>query len=1000
MRIDGWEIDAFGPISGWTQHGLAEHGVVVIAGDNETGKSALFEFLTTALFGFAPATAGNHPYSPWGGGFPGGALLASLGDGRSVRLARRLTSRPQGTIEIDGQPRDLANRPVTWVGGLARAIFTNLHAVTQEDALGMDPRTWQSVEDRMLGGASFDFLRPAREVVAQLDQDRQALWRPDRRGRPRAVEIRERLSALREELRPASGRRAEIEASQDRLAKIAEGLDAIERGPQGLQAIEVMLERDATLSPIVRRARRTARLGAEAASLVANDDFELDPRAKRNELRDAVASGEQRIGEIDAEIEQLAEAREIDSVHQTALARRDLILELQAEIPLHVEDDRRIEQMSGALHEESGGFGQIGERVLDRDLDADTLETLRDLRVAESRGRFEAWTVAVADADYRAVEQRHAVETAERTQREREVLGDVPDLAQAHGRVQSLLELGRAEALTAAGGGAPSRAWRVAIPVLVALAGAAAIVVGIFLGGTVLAILASVGASLAAAAAVDLSRIVTARRRAGAGPAAAAALRKRADIAPDTSAADALDDAMRQRDAARRAADIDQRLATAKVAIEDAARREDEAALAATAARNAWLELIPNVPIAPVQLKRPRETLLRDVEELRDSLARTHALIEDRRTVQERIDHRLRRLQALRDELDLNPAADVVPAVAELGRKLTAAEAAKGEAEAAAGAIAKLRDERRQVGDARDVADTELGLLETQLARLDPVEADPDAGLDRLERARAARDEATRARADLDRETPNWRERVSEADRLEAQGEAIELTDDRRVELRRRGAELQEEANGLRDERGGLTRDVQEMEALPGPAHVQGAIEEALAELEEVQRAHDRLALLAAAISAAERAYRDAHQSPLLEAASAHLASITGGRYDRLIADDSTGDGVRLHVRRRGEAFPVVVDHPLSRGTLQQIYLALRLAMVDQVEGEDAERLPLFMDEMFVNWDPSRTGRGMVVLREIGRSRQVFLFTADPAWAERTSAQADAIVVATPRLAG
>ena len=231
MRIDGWEIDAFGPISGWNQHGLAEHGVVVIAGDNETGKSALFEFLTTALFGFAPATAANHPYSPWAGGFPGGALLASLEDGRSVRLARRLTSRPLGTIEIDGRPRDLSNRPVTWVGGLARAIFTNLHAVTQEDALGMDPRTWQSVEDRMLGGSSFDFLLPAREVVLQLDQDRQALWRPTRRGRPRATEIRERLSALREELRPASGRRADIESKQARLAEITERLEAIERGP-------------------------------------------------------------------------------------------------------------------------------------------------------------------------------------------------------------------------------------------------------------------------------------------------------------------------------------------------------------------------------------------------------------------------------------------------------------------------------------------------------------------------------------------------------------------------------------------------------------------------------------------------------------------------------------------------------------------------------------------------------------------------------------------------
>ena len=388
------------------------------------------------------------------------------------------------------------------------------------------------------------------------------------------------------------------------------------------------------------------------------------------------------------------------------------------------------------------------------------------------------------------------------------------------------------------------------------------------------------------------------------------------------------------------------------------------------------------------------------MEELRDSLARTHSLVEDRRTVQVRVDHRRQRLQVLRDELELDPAADVVPAVAELGRKLDAAEKAESDSEAAAAEIAKLREERRQEGDARDAADTELGLLEARLAPLDAVGADPDMGLERLERARAARDEARRARADLDRETPNWREREAEADRLVAQGEAIELSDDRRVELRRGREELREEANSLRDERGGLVRDVAAMEASPGPAHVQGAIEEAQAELDEVHRAHDRLALLAAAVAAAERAYRDEHQSPLLEKASDYLAGITNGRYDRLIADDTAGDGATLHVRRSGEDFPVAVGHPLSRGTLQQIYLALRLAMVDQVEGADAERLPLFMDEMFVNWDPSRTDRGMAVLREIGRSRQVFLFTADPAWAERTSAQADAFVITTPQLAG
>ena len=976
MRIDGWEIDAFGPLSGWNQQGLAEHGVVVVAGDNETGKSALFEFLTTALFGFAPATADKHPYRPWDERFPGGALVAKLGDGRSVRIARRLTSRPQGSIEIDGQPQGLANRPVAWVGGLARAVFTNLHAVTQNEALGMDSRTWQSVEDRMLGGSSFDFLRPAREVVQQLHQDCQNLWRHDRRGRPKAVEIRERVRELREDLRPATGRRDQIETAQARLAAIADRLEAIERGPRGRQAIDLMLERDDKLAPIVRRARRAADLDAEAEALVAHDDFGPDPGAARTARRAAVEAHERRTAQIDHEIEQLAEALEISLAHQAALARRDRTLELQAEIPLHVEDERRIEQMSSALQQESGGFAQIAERVLDHAPDADALETLRSLRIAETRGRHENWSRAGEAASGCAADRRHAADAVERTQREREELAEAPDSEASHARVEDLPELD--QALAGAAGRALAPAWRVWGSGLAGLAGVAAIVLGVVLGG---AVFLGVGALLTLGVALYLSWAVIARRGAEAQSASA--------------------EQLRQHETAWRVADVDRRLAEAKTALEVAVRREAEAVSMAAQARDAWLELLPGVPVAPVHLQRPREALLRDVEQLYESLSRTRVLDHDRRIVQQRIDERLQRVRSLREELGLDPTLDAVQAVArELGRKLDAAEKAESNSEAAEAAITKLRDERQQEGDARDAADTELGQLEARLAQLDAASADPDVGLERLERARAARDEARRARADLDRETPNWCDRVAEADRLVAQGEAIELSDDRRVELRRRGEVLEDEAKGLIEERGGLVRDVAAMEASPGPAHVQGAIEQAQAELEDVHRAHDRLALLAAAVAAAERAYRDEHQSPLLAKASDYLSSITNGRYDRLIADDTAGDGATLHVRRSGEDFPVAVGHPLSRGTLQQIYLALRLAMVDQVEGADAERLPLFMDEMFVNWDPSRTDRGMAVLREIGRSRQVFLFTADPAWAERTSAQADAVVITTPQLAG
>ena len=50
------------------------YDVVVVLGPNESGKSALFEFFASALFGFSPATAEAHPYRPWDGRFLDGRL--------------------------------------------------------------------------------------------------------------------------------------------------------------------------------------------------------------------------------------------------------------------------------------------------------------------------------------------------------------------------------------------------------------------------------------------------------------------------------------------------------------------------------------------------------------------------------------------------------------------------------------------------------------------------------------------------------------------------------------------------------------------------------------------------------------------------------------------------------------------------------------------------------------------------------------------------------------
>ena len=252
MRIDGWEIQAFGPLRDWSVEDVGVHEVVVILGDNETGKSSLFEFFTTALFGFTPATAESHPYTPLEGGFPEGSLSGTLAGGSSVRVTRRLTSRPEGSLAVDGTPTNIANRPVAWVGSLTRQMFTNTHALTQEEALGFEEAAWAEVQERILGGTSYDFLLPARVAVERLHERANRYWRPNRRGKPLDREIRARRGESRRELEPARQRRDAILRIDTRVVEIAGLLKKLGAGADGIQAIDVAIERADTIYPVVR----------------------------------------------------------------------------------------------------------------------------------------------------------------------------------------------------------------------------------------------------------------------------------------------------------------------------------------------------------------------------------------------------------------------------------------------------------------------------------------------------------------------------------------------------------------------------------------------------------------------------------------------------------------------------------------------------------------------------------------------------------------------------
>ena len=113
-----------------------------------------------------------------------------------------------------------------------RDVFKNVYALTQEEALQLDHQAWRQVQDRVLGGSSYDFLRPSRQVADTLDVERARLWRPNRRGKSKARDIAAAALQLRNSLPEAGSRRERIEAANQRLGNIeAEALRKRRRAP-------------------------------------------------------------------------------------------------------------------------------------------------------------------------------------------------------------------------------------------------------------------------------------------------------------------------------------------------------------------------------------------------------------------------------------------------------------------------------------------------------------------------------------------------------------------------------------------------------------------------------------------------------------------------------------------------------------------------------------------------------------------------------------------------
>jgi uncharacterized protein YhaN len=184
--------------------------------------------------------------------------------------------------------------------------------------------------------------------------------------------------------------------------------------------------------------------------------------------------------------------------------------------------------------------------------------------------------------------------------------------------------------------------------------------------------------------------------------------------------------------------------------------------------------------------------------------------------------------------------------------------------------------------------------------------------------------------------------------------------------------ELQRRLVEARHETGRVEERITMMERSEERARALSRQETILARIDEAAEQWAVITLCRALLDETRRIYETERQPEVLRQASSFFNLMTENRYIRVIAPL---DGSEIQVERADGVR--LSPQVLSRGTAEQLYLSMRLALVREYANH-VDCLPVVFDDIFVNFDLNRSRTSFKALRELCQTHQVLLFTCHP----------------------
>jgi uncharacterized protein YhaN len=191
-------------------------------------------------------------------------------------------------------------------------------------------------------------------------------------------------------------------------------------------------------------------------------------------------------------------------------------------------------------------------------------------------------------------------------------------------------------------------------------------------------------------------------------------------------------------------------------------------------------------------------------------------------------------------------------------------------------------------------------------------------------------------------------------------------------DLAMKAEDLESEIDQLRNRKAELKQSIDTMKSADDIARLRADEERLLAEVQQDALEWARYAMARYLIDRARETFEKEQQPKVIRDAGGFFQRITGSRYTELFAPIGA-ETIEVITSKKERKNPEL----LSRGTAEQLYLAIRFGYIRNRTGS-GEALPVIMDDILVNFDPIRAREAAGAIYELSRDHQVLYFTCHP----------------------